>query len=535
MTASTLAFLPLITALFSGLVVWTWVALTRDRSDKVWALSTSLALLQLVLGVVALGPHFAGLWVADATPLTWAAQGSSWRLPFGITFLVDTLSASLILVTQLLNLIAHLSQPALTNPAARSPYSFVLFHFLSMGVIGAFSTHDFFNLYVWFEVLLLTSFGLTALSRTPEAMAGAFKYAVANLLGSAVFLFGLGLLYGTVGTLNMADIRDALATQGAVPGGPRGLTLGQTAAALCLFLGFAIKAGAYPMVQWLRSAYPVAEIPATVLMSGLLTKVGVYSLIRLQGAGLMTAELDVFLAGLAGLTMLGGVLAAATQSEPRRILSYHIISQVGYMLAALALSTAAGVAACVLYLIHHIIVKSNLFLIAGALELQRSRQSSLPLDQAGRDAGRWSLGMKWLAVAFVISATSLIGLPPLSGFWAKLTVLNSAIVADRWVLLSVALITGVLTLFSMAKIWSEAFLKERPPEADAAAALAETITPPAHVSALGKWLLGLAIALLCAWTLAIGAFPGRVWKLSVQAAQQVESPAVPRDLEGLRK
>jgi multicomponent Na+:H+ antiporter subunit D len=224
-----------------------------------------------------------------------------------------------------------------------------------------------------------------------------------------------------------------------------------------LFLAaFGIKAALFPVFFWLPASYHTASFAVAAIFAGLLTKVGVYALFRVFTLLFqMEGDLRTIVAVVAAGTMVFGVFGAAIQWNVRRILSFHIISQIGYMLMGLAIATPAALMGGIFYIIHHIIVKANLFLLAGAIR-----------HAAGTDDLKKTGGLlrshPWLAVLFLIPALSLAGLPPLSGFWAKLLVIDPALRAGEYWLAAVALVVGLLTLFSMSKIWMEAFWKEAP-------------------------------------------------------------------------
>src|SRR5690606_17099227 len=310
----------------------------------------------------------------------------------------------------------------------------------------------------------------------------------------------IGILYGITGTLNMAHLSVQLAESDQ--------TALVTVVAVLFMIAFGIKAALFPLFFWLPASYPVAPNAITALFAGLLTKVGVYALIRVftllftQDVGYTHSILLV----LSGLTMVSGVLGAAAQNEFRRILSFHIISQIGYMVMGLALFTPLALAGAIFYIIHHIIVKTNLFLISGAV---RRLQGSYELAQLG-GLYRSRFG---LAVLFLIPAMSLAGLPPLSGFWAKFVLIRASFETDQPVIAAVALVVSLLTLFSMTKIWAEVFWKPRP----------ETAPEPPRLSARMWGQLLAPIVSLATLTVLIGLFAEPVFALSFDAAEQLLS------------
>src|SRR5690606_32542691 len=324
-----------------------------------------------------------------------------------------------------------------------------LLHGLLLGVCGSFVTGDIFNLYVWFEVMLISSFGLLVLDRTREQLDGGIRYVVLNLIGTTFFLGAVAMLYGVTGTLNMADLARVVPeveNQGLV-----------TAIALFLLVAFGAKAAVFPLFNWLPASYHTASMPVVAIFAALLTKVGVYAIFRVYT---LIFAYDNDMLGpvfwfLAVTTMVVGVLGAAAHYDVRKILSFHIISQIGYMLIGMALMSPLAMAGSILYIVHHIIVKANLFLIAGAIRLHGGS------FQLARLGGLWRT-TPLLGLLFLIPAMSLAGVPPLSGFWGKLAVIRASLEDGAMLLAIVALVVGLLTLYSMVKIWNEAFWKAEP-------------------------------------------------------------------------
>ncbi|KKB08141.1 proton-conducting transporter membrane subunit [Devosia chinhatensis] len=372
-----------------------------------------------------------------------------WPVPFGIVFVADRLGAAMALITAIL----AFSIIVFGFADIRRRQEHAGFHPLYLGMIaavaGAFLTGDVFNLYVWFEIMLITAMGLLAIDRTRAQLDGTIKYAVLNLLGTLLFLLAVGILYGATGTLNMADLGLVLAD--AEPSAALGLV-----AALFL-VAFGIKAGYFPLFFWLPASYHTASIVVSAIFAGLITKVGVYASFRVFTLLFSVEDGGVreVVAVMAAGTMLFGVFGAAVQWDIRRILSFHIVSQIGYMMLGLALATPAAMAGAVFYIVHHIIVKANLFLAAGAIY-----RASGTYDL--RRAGGLMASHPLLALLFAVPALSLAGIPPLSGFWAKFMVIDAAFAAEAHWLAGIGLVVGLLTVFSMSKIWVEAFWKAPP-------------------------------------------------------------------------
>jgi len=423
-----------------------------------------------------------------------------WRAPFGITLVADLFAVLMVLVAGLLH--AAVSVYSLANVDRRRQRHgyFTFLNVMLAGVCGAFLTGDLFNLYVWFEVMLIGSFVLLVLGGGKVQMEAGVKYVALSLLSSALFLAGVGVIYGVAHTLNMAHLSERLAV--AAQSQPWLVT----AASLLLLLAFGIKAAVFPLHFWLPDSYHAPPPAVTAIFAALLTKTGVYAVVRVFTLVLPPSDyLYGLLAVIAALTMLVGVLGAVSQTQIRRILNVHIISQIGYMVMGVALLSApdAGtrrmaIAAAIFYIVHNMLVKTNLVLLSGSI---RTLTGTERLSRLGGLLNRAPA----VAVLFLVSALSLAGLPPSSGFWAKLGVIRAGFSGEAYVLTSVALFVGLLTLLSMIKIWSEAFWKAAPqPEAGDAGAAEDG--PPVPLRKPGACLLGPSIVLVLL-SVAIGLYP----------------------------
>jgi multicomponent Na+:H+ antiporter subunit D len=419
-----------------------------------------------------------------------------WPPPFGITLVADIFGAIMVVLTGLMGLSVFVySLGAMDEERERYGY-YPLLNVLLMGVSGSFLTGDIFNLYVWFEVMLISSFALLALGGERPQLEGAIKYVALNLIASALFLSGIGILYGLTGALNMAALAERL----------RGMPEnGAVIAVAMLFLvAFGVKAAVFPLFFWLPASYHTCPVAVSAIFAGLLTKVGVYALIRvftllfIQDPGYTHSLLLV----IAVLTMVSGVFGAVSQNEFRRILSFHIISQIGYMILGLAIYTPLALAGSIFYIAHHIVVKTNLFLVSG---VARRLGGSYELKKLG---GLYA-AYPGVAVLFLIPALSLAGLPPLSGFVAKLALVRAGLEAEAWVAVGAALAVSLFTLMSMMKIWNEAFWKNAP-EGEPEGRPVRTMLAP--------------IVALAGVTLWIGLISGPLLDLSARAAGQLLDP-----------
>ncbi|MEW5867638.1 MAG: Na+/H+ antiporter subunit D [Chloroflexota bacterium] len=430
-------------------------------------------------------------------------QIGNWPAPFGITLVADLLSSILVALTGLVGLSVAVYSLADIDPSRERFGYYPLLHVLLMGVTGAFLTGDIFNLYVWFEVMLMASFVLLTLGGRRDQLEGGIKYVTLNLLSSALFLASIGMLYGLTGTLNMAHmalILPSVPNQGMV-----------TVVAMMFLAAFGIKSAIFPLFFWLPASYHTAPASIGALFSGLLTKVGVYSLIRVFTL-LFVNDINythTILMWVAALTMSIGVLGTVIQTEIRRLLSFHIVSQIGYILMGLALFTPLALAGSTFYLIHIILAKSNLFLIGGLVYKLRGTYQLKKL-------GGLYLAYPLLAALFLVPALSLAGIPPLSGFWAKLTLIMAGLKIGQYGIVATALGVSLLTLFSMTKIWAEAFWKDAPPE------YSDMLKPTVK---RGEILMAfLPVVMLAALTLIIGLWAEPLLTLSSQAAEQLLNP-----------
>ncbi|MBN2486981.1 MAG: hypothetical protein JXB34_13480 [Bacteroidales bacterium] len=425
-----------------------------------------------------------------------------WKAPFGISLVIDHLSGIMLLATSVI--VLSISVYSFSYIEKQFPFSrFYLFFFaLIMGVNGAFITGDIFNLYVWFEVILMSSFVLITLGSKKAQLEGGIKYMALNIFGSLLFLAGLGLLYGQTGTLNMAHLAAILREeQHALQVNP---------ATILFFVAFGIKAAVFPLFFWLPASYHTANITITSLFSGLLTKVGVYALIRVFTLFFVQDQhfWHNLILIIAGLTMLVGGLAATSQYETRKILSYHIISQIGYMIMGLGIFTPLAVAGAIFFMVHNMVAKTNTFLISGVI-------SRLKGTYQLKEVGGLFIQNPLLAILFIIPALSLAGFPPLSGFFAKFILFKSGIENHNYLITAAALLTAMLTLYSMTKIWIEAFLKKQPDGTEA--------NPAQNKLSVFDILPSAILGLI---SVAMGVFAGNFFGMCLEAANNLINPVL---------
>lgn len=473
--------------LFFALPLLAAVVAVLANSPKV---SSVLGL--LVPAAVVVGGAAAVAATADGSVLV--AQVAGWPGGFAIPFVADLFSSLMLVVAGVLVFASMVF--AYATDHSRSRWFVPMTLFMTAGVYGAYLTADLFNLFVMVEVALLPSYVLFVLRGTPASLRSGRLYLIVNLTASTIFLAGLGAVYGVTGTVNLASLAGA----GAAP---------VVAFAMAVILiALAVKAALVPAHTWLPASYPYTSPAVTALFSGLLTKIGVYALVRsitLVYEPGTTVTIVVVVVTLA--SMIVGVLGALGEGTVRGVLSFHMVSQVGYILVGLVLAGAVGVAAVVFYLIHHTVVKTSLFLSGGAVEHQRGTGTISRLGGVGNEH-------RWVTLAFFLAAISLTGLPPFSGFWAKLGVLQAAVTADNYTVFVIALVVSAGTLMSMLKLGTGVFWGRQPDEPHENAS--ERPWRPAIV------LPGMALALV---SLGIGLYPEPLLDLATAAGTSLTDPS----------
>lgn len=396
---------------------------------------------------------FAGVSAAGAALLArsvsegpFAVTMGQWLPPFGISLVADPLGALLALMSGLTGLAVAVYALADIDTAGRRAGFYAMLCWLIAGVNGAFLTGDIFNLYVWFEVFVIASFGLIVLGGEKPQLDGAVKYCVLNLIATTLFLVAVALLYGTFGTLNMADLSGKLA--GYAPGDPLLLIIG-----LLFLVSFGMKAAAVPLHIWLPASYHTPKPVVSAVFAALLTKVGVYALLRTYTVVMPGAHESVLfdvLYVIAVATILLGLLGALAESGLRRLLGFLLISGVGVMLLGLALDTRLALAATIFYTVHSIVVTGGLYLLAGLLE-RRTGKASLH-DMAGLYTAAPALAALFFVVGFAMA-----GLPPLSGFWPKVLLIEAALGEQQYVAVAALIANGVLSMMVMGRVWALMF------------------------------------------------------------------------------
>ncbi|MGH8501639.1 MAG: monovalent cation/H+ antiporter subunit D [Gammaproteobacteria bacterium] len=458
-----------------------------------------------VAATVALLPIAAGLLIAagDGDYRVYALGG--WPPPFGIVLVLDRLSALLLLLTAVVAACSLLH--ALRGTDAAGSNFHALFQFQLMGLNGAFLTGDLFNLFVFFEVLLLASYGLLLHGGDAARIRAGFHYVVLNLVGSTLFLVAVGILYGVLGTLNMADLAQKIATATVADAALL------RAGGLLLLVVFGLKAALLPLYFWLPGAYGATSAPVAALFA-IMTKVGVYAIIRVftlifgPQAGPAADVAAPWLLPLALATLAAGALGALASDNLRTLVAYLIVLSVGMLLTAVGLFSASGLSAALYYLPHTTLITAGLFLLADIIATRRGHdrlQAGLALDRPLVPGA-----------LFFIGAVAIVGLPPFSGFVGKLVILQAARgdPAIAWIWATV-LTASLLSLIALAQAGSTLFWKA------AAPAAGEPARAQTHRNGLSATVP--AAALLSFGALLV-AFGGPITALTGATAQQLVDP-----------
>ncbi|WP_029291878.1 Na+/H+ antiporter subunit D [Cellulomonas sp. HZM] len=434
--------LPVVVPLFAA-----GLALALYRRPRLQRIVSVTALTAVLATSVAL------LVAVDDGPI--AVDIGDWAAPVGIDLVADRLSALMLVISSAvtLSVLVYSLAQGRDDDEESAPVSIYhpTFLVLAAGVANAFLSGDLFNIYVGFEILLAASFVLITLGGTGERIRAGTIYVVVALLSSVLFLVAIAMVYAACGTVNLAQLAIRL------PEIDPGVRL---VIQVLLLLAFAVKAAVFPLSAWLPDSYPTAPAPVTAVFAGLLTKVGVYAMIRTQTLLFPDGRLDDWLMWAALATMVVGILGAVAQDDIKRLLSFTLVSHIGYMVFGIALSTEAGWTAAIYYVAHHIVVQTALFLVVGLIERVGGSTSLTRLGGLAKLA-------PGLAILFFVPAMNLAGIPPLSGFLGKLGLLEAGVhvgTSLAYTLVVGGVVTSLLTLYALVKAWNKAFWQ--PPEAE---------------------------------------------------------------------
>jgi multicomponent Na+:H+ antiporter subunit D len=482
----------------------------RPRAQRIVTVISLTAV--LVIGAVL-------LWVVD-TQGALVMEVGGWAAPFGIVLLVDRLSALMIVVSALvlLAVLVFSIGQGLADGDDETPVSiyFPTYQILAAGVFTAFIAGDLFNLYVGFEILLVSSYVLITLGGTEARIRAGVTYIVVSLVSSMLFLASIAMIYGAVGTVNIAQISLRMAD---IPVDV------QVLLHIMLLVAFGIKAAVFPLSFWLPDSYPTAPAPVTAVFAGLLTKVGVYAIIRTETIIFPGSELNPALMVVALLTMVVGVLGAVAQADIKRMLSFTLVSHIGYMILGVALGSAIGTAAAIYYIVHHIIVQTTLFLAAGLIERQGGTTSITKL-------GGLLKASPVIAVLFFLPALNLGGIPPFSGFIGKIALFQASAEQGTvlaFVLIGAGALVSLLTLYALIRVWNMAFWR---PSADVEgyeSTMLDNISEAPGRTAVKEQrtiprLMTGATAGMVVASVALTVFAGPLYAISSRAGENLEGP-----------
>ncbi|ADY54007.1 multisubunit sodium/proton antiporter, MrpD subunit [Pseudopedobacter saltans DSM 12145] len=428
-------------------------------------------------------------------------HAANWKPPFGITFVADTFSSLMVLLSSIVGfcISIYCMQGIGTNRVNFGFYT--IYHFLLMGLFGAFLTGDLFNLYVWFEVIIISSFVLMTLGGRKAQIEGSIKYVAINLFSSTIFLTGIGLLYGIAGTLNMADLAikvPQLPNQGLV-----------TIVSIFFILSFGIKSAIFPLYFWLPSSYHTPPSAIAALFGGLLTKVGIYAMLRMFS---LVFRMDGWISEtviiLAVFTMFVGAFGAINKMNLRKLFSYLIVCHIGFMIGGIGMFTLVSLTGTIFYLIHDIIIKTNLFLITGIIRMMNGSVNMKHLGNMYKEYPK-------ITLIFALVFFSLIGIPPLSGFWPKINFVNAAFEQNQYAFIIGLIFASFITLYVIIKVWANVFWKNKEEGFSKGDNLFE------NKSLLNKIYLISPIAILMLITLFIGLSADKVFYISKKVATQM--------------
>lgn len=448
-----------------------------------------------------------------------AVELGGWQAPFGIVLVVDRLAALLLVVSAavLLAVLVFSVGQGLADGDRETPVSiyYPTYLILATGVFNAFVAGDLFNLYVSFEILLVASFVLITVGGTELRIRAGVVYIVVSIVSSVIFLATIAMIYGATGTVNIAQLSVRL---GELPPDI------QLILHVMLLVAFGIKAAVFPLSFWLPDSYPTAPAPVTAVFAGLLTKVGVYAIMRTEMIIFPGGKLNTVLLIVAALTMIVGILGAVAQSDLKRLLSFTLVSHIGYMLFGIGLGTAAGLAAATYYIVHHITVQTTLFLATGLVERQGGTTGINRL-------GGMLKSSPLIGVLFFIPMLSLAGIPPFSGFLGKLALFEAGAQVGSvlaWVLIGVGALVALLTLYALARAWSMTFWRQTEEIAGYESPL------PAHQTmgvstevkkarSTPRIMMG-ATAAMVMLTVALTVFAAPLFELSARAGANITGP-----------
>lgn len=433
---SNLAVMPIVFPLFAGIIL----VFFNRKTNIVRQLSRVFAFVNLCIVI-----YTSYLVFTEGTIIL---ETGTWMAPYGIIFVADSFAILIVLATSIIAMVIALIAPRLVPERKEKYFFYAFFFFLISGVSGAFLTGDLFNLFVFFEVLLMASYGLIVLGGNKRQLRESFKYLLFNLFSSVVFVTTVSFLYAVVGTVNMAHIAQRVHEVN-----EQGIL---TVIGIVLFFVFATKAALFPLYFWMPKSYVVPNPIVSALFGALLTKVGIYAIIRIYTL-IFVVEVDMvhsFFLILAILTIIFGVIGALSTNDIKLLIAYNVIPSIGFVLLGLGLFNESGLSGSVYYLLHDMIIKAALFLLVGVV-VYAAGTSDL------RKMGGLIHYYPTLGWMVFLSAFILAGIPPFSGFIGKLLLLRGAAENGEMLIIVIALLMSLLILYSVMKIFIGGFWGEK--------------------------------------------------------------------------
>ncbi len=481
---SELLVLPVVIPLFAGALN----ALIGKFSDRLrYGISIGSSLLLIGIASIILRITFGG------EVLSYRLGG--WPPPTGICLAVDTMSALLLLVISFVSLLCVVYSISYLKGETGVHLYDSLFMFLVAGMNGVVVTGDVFNMYVFLEIVSICSYPLVAFRCGSTELRAGLKYAFLSMVGMSFFLLGVGFLYNSTGTLNMADAGRIIQA-----GTANSVVLSY--ALICIMAGLLVNSAVAPLHTWLPDAHPAAPSPMSAVLSGLVVKVSAYSMARIVCTvyGLTFSKvLGPLLVALGLLTMLTGAFLALVQTDIKRLLAYSTIGSMGFILAGIGSGTTMGIQGSTFHVINHALAKAMLFLVAGCLI---HRLGTRDMRKMGGLMGEAPIE----ATAFLLGGLAVSGVPPLNGFWSKLLIYIGLYESGMYLPLAIAIGTSLLFLAIYLRAFKLIFLGRGTP----------------RTAGIPKLMLAPVVA-LCVLTLLIGIFPGMPLDFTQKAAEQMLS------------
>lgn len=457
--------LPLVIPILTGILL---VFLHRHVKTQRW-ISIIATILNIVISFIILQKiQVEGILKLDF---------GGWAAPYGITFVADSFAVLLVLTANFVTALCLIYAMFSIGEKREKLFFYPFVHLLVAGVNGSFLTGDLFNLFVCFEVMLLASYALITHGGTRIQLRESIKYIVINVLSSSLFVIAIAYLYGSIGTLNLAHLSARIAESGQTPL--------LTAISLLFLIVFSIKSGLL-LYQWLPGSYSAPPTAIAALFGALLTKVGVYALFRTFSL-LFYHEPAVthnLIGIMAAITLIGGSIGAIAYKNIRHIVAYNVVIAIGFILIGLAVSTQSAIEGSIYYLIHDMIIKALLFLLAGTM-ITLTRTSRF--DQVSGLIRNYPV-LGWL---FFIAMLSLTGIPPFSGFIGKILVGYGAVETGHFLLLALGFISSLFVLYSLLRIFMNSFWGETMISEDQEAPLKKGLIIPCLILALATIALGV--------------------------------------------